>query len=71
MRTLLGELGIGIIAAGLLVVWFIAVTVTVPLFSLVGVPQQVTAGGVSVVFFVAFWAVGLKFLFGGSGEESS
>ncbi|WP_154019531.1 hypothetical protein [Halapricum salinum] len=51
-------------------------TVTAPILSLVGVPPQYAAGGVSVVFFVAFWAVGLDYvldlgiIFGdGTGES--
>jgi hypothetical protein len=62
MRAFLGNLGLGIICGGLLVVWIVMLTVLVPVLSFVGISEQVSAGIVSVLFFVAFWVIGLDYV---------
>lgn len=64
MRAFLGNLGVGLICAGLLVVWIVMLTIAVPVLSFFGVPEQVGAGVVSVLFFVAFWVIGFDYVLG-------
>lgn len=62
MRALLGNLGLGLICGGLLVVWIVMLTILVPVLSFIGIPEQVGAGVVSLLFFVAFWVIGFDYV---------
>lgn len=47
----------------LLLVWMALVLLVAPVLTFFGLSEQVAVGAVSVLFFVAFWAVGLWILF--------
>lgn len=70
-RLVVGKFAMALTLFGLLVAWAVLVAVFVPLLSAVGISQQISAGILSVLFFVAFWVVGLKFLLGGTADKDA